>query len=671
MKPSVFSFSTSGLFQSIVFITILCITPAYGQHWQSGIKATGSDQTYAMYQDADIAVDGAGNMFIAGHFESLLSFDSLLIQSDDDQYYSDIFVCRINANHEVQWLKRIDAGSNYGDYIAIALDDSNNVYVTGDQSGRMFVSKYDDMGTLLWSKTFGTDVWGYGTVVKTDIYDNVYVSGGSGWNFFMAKLNSSGDILWIKDIWVNFSAGCMVSDIALDVFGNIYFAGKFEIDLPLDHITLPYTGSWGPSVFWGKMSSEGKFIWAKSAAGRASEQVSLELTSDNHLLLSGGVSGGSVTFGSKTVWRGNCCQGATGYMVKTDTTGNVLWAKASTDNYYGSMPNDMQVDWAGNIYLMGSYFTCYGTYCSESDYYIEKYDPDGTPLWRKDYASPDSEGAKGIDIDNNGLLYLLGVNSSKTFVDEDMWIPTRTFGIGVFNTDSSTYKRTPRPFVEPSLTWLCDPGDTAHLSAAGQQLRWYGSLPLSSKLAEGDTYNPVVTKSGTYYVTQTVGGIESWPAPAVVRLPGFIQGDLIAVADSIVAPRGDEVTYQWLHNGDSIANANDYYILVPSHEYDNYSVVLSQGPCKKTLDHIIMAAEPVQDNEVVFYPNPASNFITMINPGSVSGVRVIDIRGNEVSNAAFLPTEEIIIDLSQQQPGLFIIEVTGKGIHKYSKVIKR
>lgn len=58
---------------------------------------------------------------------------------------------------------------------------------------------------------------------------------------------------------------------------------------------------------------------------------------------------------------------------------------------------------------------------------------------------------------------------------------------------------------------VCEGSDIPGIEAAGEDLRWYGTPDLSSLLFQGPVYSTGQTAIGrhTYYVTQTVGGIES------------------------------------------------------------------------------------------------------------------------------------------------------------------
>ena len=256
------------------------------QNWTWGLKADGSPQPSS--GACNIALNHRGDMVMAGNYQKNMSFGSFTLPTADD-YYSRLFLCRISSSHQIQWLKDlpIEQG-NYGDDLGLAIDDDQNIYLTATDNDKIFVTKFDSLGTKLWHNDFGGKFYGYGSAIALDQFDNVYVTGGSGWGFFMAKLDYNGNTVWTKDIWVNYSDGCKISDIQVDAMGNIYFAGTYGIDkLVLDQFTITHDGGSGDNIVFGKMNTDGRFIWVKSITGYLSEPH-IKLTHDRHLYMAGG-----------------------------------------------------------------------------------------------------------------------------------------------------------------------------------------------------------------------------------------------------------------------------------------------------------------------------------------------------------------------------------------------
>lgn len=133
-----------------------------GAHqWSQRFGSTSTD-----IGDA-VAVDGAGNVIVAGRFGGTVNFGGVALASAGG---SDIFVAKYNAAGAHQWSKRF--GSTGTDICrGVAADAGGDVAVTGDFTGvvdfgggpltsaggvDMFLARYDSGGNHEWSERFGS-----------------------------------------------------------------------------------------------------------------------------------------------------------------------------------------------------------------------------------------------------------------------------------------------------------------------------------------------------------------------------------------------------------------------------------------------------------------------------------------------------------------------------------
>lgn len=173
-----------------------------------------------------IALCGAGRVSVTGRSEGTSTgMDYITIQYD-------------TAGAE-RWASRYNGPANNADAaVALATDDSANVYVTGYSlgSGSAYdyaTVKYDTAGLEQWVARWngpdnasdfptGLVMGGGGDFYVTG---NAYSSGTvAGWG--TVKYNSSGQRVWEQTYHSSMNAEDQVSAIALDSKGNIYVAGS-------------------------------------------------------------------------------------------------------------------------------------------------------------------------------------------------------------------------------------------------------------------------------------------------------------------------------------------------------------------------------------------------------------------------------------------------------------
>lgn len=645
----------------IVSIFSICFS-ANSQDWTWGIKATGD---YQHYMGLDMAVDTQGNMFLAGYFQENLILDNFSIYTPDD-YYADLYIVKINSNKEVEWLRMFEAESCYGDDISVIVDDDESIFITGNIDGKIFVTKFDPEGNQIWHNDFEGEQYGYGMSIALDQFDNVYVSGGAGWNFFMTKLNYDGEVVWIRDIPFNYSDAVHITDINVDRLGNIYFIGVFGIEtLVLDNFVLEHNGSWGQDTLWGKMDTDGNFIWIKSSDGRTNANPQIALTSDGYLYLSGSLYSG-ITFDGIYI-EGICCQNPKPYIAKYDILGNVIWAKEGFTTYgEKGTTADIKVNYAGNLYLTGGYFTC--SPCTESDVYLEEYNSDGDHLWRKEFAMTSSDGTRAIDIDNQGYAYYTGYNMSENFIDENLFSPTNTLGVGQLNTLSSTYKKTPRPQIERMYT-ICELGSNVTLNATGSNIEWFSDPNLNNLVFQGNSYSFQTNESLKLYVTQTVNTITSWPKEVIVNVSDLDTAELTFDNPILTATYNQLFNYQWYYLEEPITDATDNFIeITQGTDFMDYGVLITQQDCQVALGRLILSNDSFEiKGDVLLYPNPTTGIITIVSNTQIDNVEVFNNLGQMVLSVK----NSFELDITPLNTGLYFVkflDINGKiGI---SKIIK-
>jgi hypothetical protein len=238
--------------------------------WHTNMGSVGEDMAEA------IAVDGSGNIYVAGRSETSWG-------SPVDPYAGgfDAFVAKLNPSGERLW-HTFMGSSGWDEGISVAVDGDGNVYVTGTSDAswgttpvhshaggsQVFVVKLNSDGERQWHTFMG---YGgeWGRAIAVDGSGNIYVAGVGAWwwdtdpvndphggqDVFVTKLNSSGERLWYT--FVGSVENQLVRSMAVDGSGNVYVVGRSD-------------GSWGSPVnpyagaedaFVAKLNTSGEPLW--------------------------------------------------------------------------------------------------------------------------------------------------------------------------------------------------------------------------------------------------------------------------------------------------------------------------------------------------------------------------------------------------------------------------
>lgn len=214
-----------------------------------------------------LTVDGSGNIFISGHFQSNpMAIGTFNLYNNWGPY--DIFYAKLDVNGNFSWAKSI-GGREFEDAVSLVTDPTGNIIMTGhfsdstitfdsfiltndttDNTDDMFVMKFDPAGNSIWAKRFGGNRYDAATSVICDISGNIYVSGyfesplimlgsdsitNSG--LIVVKYDNDGNYLWTK---TSDSSGYHKAfAVAINQDGDLYVGGDFfSFSLHLDSLTL-------------------------------------------------------------------------------------------------------------------------------------------------------------------------------------------------------------------------------------------------------------------------------------------------------------------------------------------------------------------------------------------------------------------------------------------------
>jgi uncharacterized delta-60 repeat protein len=357
------------------------------------------------------------------------------------------------------WAIRNNGQSNLEDVAyAMALDDSENVYVTGysvKKDADYLTIKYDRFGVKKWAVRYNgpKDSADIAYALAVDKNGNVYVGGCSiganGNNDGVAiKYNSAGVRQWV--VRYNGPADWHdgIFDIEVDDAGNVYVAGySYDALTGYDFIAIKYnnagTKQWiarynGPAN-WEDIAYE---LLIDAAGNVYVNGYSADKTGNYDFLTVKYNSAGIQQWMAR--YNAEADSSDISYNIALDGAGNVYVAGTSYGNNgnfdyvtikyndagveqwisrYNGQGNrddrlrDLTVDAGGNVYVTGCGFESSGT----NDYTTVKYDNAGAQQWVARYNSPGkgTDQAFRVIVDGSGNVYVTGYSYFGPDTDND------------------------------------------------------------------------------------------------------------------------------------------------------------------------------------------------------------------------------------------------------------
>jgi hypothetical protein len=568
--------------------------------WVKTAGGPGGDYSHCM------AVDGAGNSYVAGEIEQTVNFGGgVTLTSNGD---NDVFIAKYNTNGGLVWAKKM-GGSNKSDKALGICISGNMLYLTGKFEG-------------------------------TANFAGTTLSASGGYEIFVAKYSTDGVFQWVK------KAGGSGNDegyaVSADISGNCYVTGYFSGNASFSGVPLSSNGA--QDIFIAKYNSSGTILWAKKAGGTAADYGhGIKVDNSSRVFVTGGFRLKS-TFGSYTMTaqKGD----ADIFVARYDANGNVVWVKKAggSINDYGRA---IATDANSNVYITGNYGqkATFGTYTLTgtdlTEIYFASYDLNGNFRWALkaggayDKSDPDRFIEMGLSIatDPSGNVIGSGAyRSSSTFGSTTLapWDHTEVYVTKIIQGQAKNAMLRPMINAGDSVSFCS--GGSVTLKTKQDTVSDYVWMRNGTIIEGANEATYKANIPGDYCVMALYGGDTIVSGKTKVIMTQKIRAEFASTATVICkdsntvlkAVESEGNIYRWSWNGRQIkgVTSSTYQPL----ESGDYQVKIIQGSCfewspvmhvevKKCADTKALFTNKSFDDkdssEIRIYPNPNNGLFTL------------------------------------------------------------
>lgn len=504
------------------------------------------------------------------------------------------------------------------------------------------------------STDIAIDVWG--SIYTVGFFSNSMALPGfplqsaGGTDAFITKYDQTGHLLWAKSI--GGSGDDDAWGLGTDSLGNVYVSGSFSDTVYFG--TTKKVSKGFEDVFLIKLDSAGNQLWVQTAGTIYRDELAVLATNMNgETLLTGHFSNDQGA--TETIEFDNILLTSFGsadvFLAKYDTDGNVDWA-----THGGGMSIDVSsnvvLDKDGNAFVSGAYYgptvATFGSHSvshqSSGDAFLAKYDSMGDVMWVKSGSGNGADYGMSTATDKSGNVYLLGVFVSDNLSFGSVSLP----GNGQYQVFVAKYNAT------GSLLWAKQYGGTG----------W-------------DDPTAIVTdENGSFYITGLFIQTSTFGS---YNLAGQVQEVFVVKCDSngnVLWATSAGGTGSDIGTGLAYNQAENCLYVTGRCSGDAMFGPLSANSTGANFFlakmSLITSAPDViggKDNLLV-YPNPASDVINIRAPRSFSHVSISDQAGR-IQLYQSLPAnkQEASLNTSFLAPGLYWLRIEGNETTVHEKIL--
>lgn len=559
--------------------------------WARQLGGTDGELAY------NVGADANGNTYVTGHFTSAtFAVGSITLTNSNGGGTNNAYIAKLDPAGNVIWA--INAAGNT-ESSSIAVDRFGNSYITGRYLSptmrvgaitltnggttfpiEMYAAKFDPNGNLVWANRGGGPGQDTGFAVAADELGNAYVTGwfrdgdatfGSvtltntgQFNWFVVKYDGTGNVVWAKS---NTGPPDVQSKgIAVDRFGNVYVAGRYNGAPTFGSITLPAATDY--DFLLVKYDSFGNALWARRAGGgRLDYGAAVTTDPFGNVYVTGYFESGSITFGTTVLSNAGVPPSAEVLTVKYDSNGNVLWARGGRGTA-DDEGRDIALDSFGNVWITGLFQSPTVTfdsltltnYSTSSDIFVVKYDAVGNVVDANVFGGNGGDAGRGIIGGLGGKVFFSG-----SFEGPANFGGTDLNGFG--GTDAVVAELgagacSVGPATPPNFLWArsagsdltenpggvaLDPAGNIYISGYFSSTISFGSTNLTSR-GEADVFAAKYSPQGNFLWAKQIGGVttDRVSSTAVdgannIYVTGYFTNTVIIDGTNLVSSGADDI----------------------------------------------------------------------------------------------------------------------------------
>ena len=319
---------------------------------------------------------------------------------------SDLWAIKTNSKGIVQWERYFGGSDNEDGYDVISTSDGGFIFAgyswSFGQAQQMYAIKTDNLGNILWEKTYGGEMWESASTV-IELSDGSFLLGGfsnspgissGNTDFYIVKINSNGEKIWHKS------------------YGNKVFPNhEWAYDMiQLNDLSIIIVGArdryaeGSKNAFIIRIDKNGNLIWEKELLG---------INQENEIVYSIAKGVNGYFYLCSTLNSSKSPDIFKPKIIKMDQYGNIEWERILESNgkdyhQYRAITtknNEIVVVGSSGQELPIGY---------REDAFMTRLDSNGNIIWSYPYGSYDHDdwGWSLVENQNNDLIL---VGSTKSF----------------------------------------------------------------------------------------------------------------------------------------------------------------------------------------------------------------------------------------------------------------